>query len=131
MTLLRHVALRDLRTQWPAVRAGLDEIQRRAPDDGWIAEDVYYALRSGTSSLWLIGEFGFLVATVLPGDDGRGILFVWLIHGDLFPVKQELERELETLARALPVARIRFGSPRRWDAFGWGRLVGHIYEVTL
>lgn len=131
MTLLVPVPVRNLREHWPRVRDGLAKIQERAPDNGWIAEDIYHAIRAGSVYLYLIADRGFLVAQILPGDDGAGLLFVWLIHGDLLPVQDELQRELEMLGRTLGVARIRFGSPRRWDAFGWGRLIGYVYEVTL
>ena len=129
--ILNPIAPNKLREHWERVKQGLAEIQRRAPDDGWTAEDVYHALRSGSAFLVLIADKGFLIHQVLPGDDGRGILFVWIIHGDLIEVKQDLESELEAFGRSIGVARIRWASPRRWDAFGWGRLIGYVYEVTL
>ena len=129
--ILQPVAPNELRKHWDVVKAGLAEIQQRAPDDGWIAEDVYHALRSGHAFLVLIADKGFLVYQVLPGDDGQGLLFIWIIHGDLIGVKAELESELEAFGRSINVARIRWGSPRRWDAFDWGRLIGYVYEVKL
>ena len=129
--ILEPVAPNKLREHWPRVKEGLDEIQRKAPDDGWIAEDVYHSLRAGHSFLVLIADKGFLVYQILAGDDGRGQLYIWIIHGDLLPVKEQLESELEAFGRSINVARIRWGSPRRWDAFGWGKLIGYVYEVKL
>ena len=129
--ILEPVAPNKLREHWPRVKEGLDEIQRKAPDSGWIAEDVYHAIRAGHAFLVLIADKGFLVHQILAGDDGRGLLFIWIIHGDLIEVKAELESELEAFGRSINVARIRWGSPRRWDAFGWGKLIGYVYEVEL
>lgn len=124
------VPIAQLRRHWPAIRAGLEEVQRKAPDDGWIPEDVYFAIRAGTAYLALL-DGGFIVYQVLPGDDGAGLLFVWIIHGELIANKTQIERDIESLGRSLGVARIRFGSPRRWDAAGWAQLVGYVYEVKL
>jgi hypothetical protein len=82
-----------LREHWEQVKEGLADIQAKAPEDGWIAEDVYHAIRAGHAFLVMIADKGFLVYQVLPGDDGRGLLFVWIIHGDLISVKAEQESE--------------------------------------
>jgi hypothetical protein len=120
----------DLRKRWPEIRVGLEEVQRKAPDDGWIPEDVYHALRSNAAHVVFL-DGGFFIYQVLPGDDGAGLLFVWIIYGDLIANKSQIEEGIESLGRSLGVARIRFGSPRRWDAFGWAKLIGYVYEVKL
>ena len=42
----------DLRTHWPRISASLDAVQAKAPDD-WIAEDVYYAIKSGAAACYI------------------------------------------------------------------------------
>ena len=48
----------DLRRVWAGVRAGLDAM----PPEDWIAEDVYHAIKSGESALYVArGGGGFVV----------------------------------------------------------------------
>lgn len=37
-----------LRNHWPLIRASLDAVQAKCPED-WIAEDVYHAIKSGAA----------------------------------------------------------------------------------
>ena len=80
-------------------------MQRKAPDDGWIPEDVYYAIRAGLPipHCLMAGSS----STALPGDDGAGLLFVWIIHGELIANKTQIEkRDIESPGARSGVARI-------------------------
>lgn len=37
----------DLRTHWPRISASLDAVLAKAPDEDWIKEDVYAAIKAG------------------------------------------------------------------------------------
>lgn len=41
------VTPQDLRSHWPRIVASLDAVKAKAPDEDWINEDVYAAIKSG------------------------------------------------------------------------------------
>ena len=105
----------ELHDVWPLVKKGLDRIIRKIRPD-WIAEDVYSALKAGTSGLHLGYEGdeyeGFVVLTPSTDFDGR-ILFVWAAYSP---------RSADTIEKYWPFIRdiatksgskkVRFASPR-------------------
>ena len=37
----------DLRAHWPRITSSLDAVKAKAPDEDWIHEDVYAAIKAG------------------------------------------------------------------------------------
>lgn len=124
-----------LRQAWPTVRASLDEVQSKSPED-WIAEDVYHAVKSGAAALHLAmegGELaGVLITTVTLAEfSGRRFLHVWVAHnlGDSDVIDAGLDM-LRQMAKASGAEMITFGSKRP----GWKsrhKLVNAIYGIDL
>ena len=129
---LTHIPASDLHDVWGIVRPGLVEIINNISPD-WIPEDVYAALRSGTSTLHVgydCGEYdGFVVVTPTP--EYYGIcLFVWCAYSNGTDGITKYLAEIEEMARTIKAKRIRFASPRK----GFSRLfreVTTVYEKEL
>ena len=123
----------DLRAVWADVRAGLDAM----PAEDWIAEDVFHAIRSGESALYVgrgeAGEFvGFVVLRRLVAEfSGTVSCHVWLAFnaGGVGEYDAALQLYQQT-ARQMGATRITFASPRP----GWAkryRPVSTTYEIPL
>ena len=121
-----HVPPSDLHRHWQYVKEGLKKVKQKSYSN-WIPEDVYSALRNGTSTLHLFNG-GFLVLT--PQNDFDGVtLFVWIAYGE-GDVWKKHAPEVEQMAKNMNAKRIRFHSSRD----GWGRRykkVASIYEKEL
>jgi hypothetical protein len=109
----------NLRAVWDFVKQGVESM----PAEDWIAEDVYHAIRSGSSALYLAigdtGPAGFLVLSKQSTEFTlQPILHVWLAYntGDA-NVMTEGESLLRKVADEMGAQHIRFGSPRP----GWAK----------
>lgn len=121
-----------LRAVWPDVRAGLETM----PKDDWIPEDVFHAIKSGESALYIgmrdTGYCGFFVLRKLLGEFSRDpILHCWLAynHGDA-SVYDEAADFMRAQAKQMGAKRLTFGSPRP----GWGKRYActtATYEIPL
>jgi hypothetical protein len=123
-----------LRASWPTIRAALDAVQAKAPED-WIAEDVYHAIKSGQVACHLFygaGQYAGLLIVRPERAEFSGVpsLHVWVAHSaggvDVFEAGEGLLKET---ARRVGATSITFGSPRP----GWAkryRLVSATYEIA-
>jgi hypothetical protein len=123
-----HVAKQDIDQHWDRVRAGLERILRKYTV-AWRPEHVYVALANGTAYLSLIDEDGFLIWARYPGDDMRGLLYVWCLEGRGLAKHQEpVRRALEDLARATKCRAIRIIGRKGWGRDGYWKYGGHVFE---
>lgn len=121
-----------LRAVWPEVKQGLATM----PPDDWIAEDVYHAIRSGESALYVFteaGEFsGFVVLRRLVAEfSGQVSCHVWLAYSksdrDAYLAAEGV---IKATAKQMGASRITFSSPRT----GWAKrypLLSATYEIPL
>ena len=123
----------ELHAHWDLIKPGLETIRQKIDGD-WIPEDVYSALRAGTSTLHLgynDDEYeGFIVLTPTPDYDGM-TLFVWCVYSPTDSnVLERYWHELEQMGRNINAKKIRFYSPRK----GWSKMfkpVTTIYEKEI
>lgn len=120
-----YVPSGDIHKHWRSIKTGLQKVLKKSPSN-WIPEDVYSALRAGTSTLHLVDE-GFLVLTPKQDYDGM-TLFVWIAYGE-GDVFEKYMPELEVMARQINARRIRFESTRDWSKRF--RYVTTVYEKEL
>lgn len=121
MQILRHAP--DFKTEWPHVRAGLERLLSKAPDY-WIPEDVYHALASGHSWLY-VGEdkqgelLGFTILTPLT-QYGVIILHIWAAVNYAQPdsVFFALD-DIKEIAQGINAKRVTFSTVRK----GLGKVV--------
>lgn len=119
-----------LRAVWEEVRAGLSEM----PPSDWIAEDVYHAIKSGESALYIAinneGFSGFMVLRRMQTEFSRKpYLHVWLAYhktgADMYEAGIQAIRNA---AQNMGAHKITFGSPRK----GWAKrypLAEATYEI--
>jgi hypothetical protein len=110
----------DIQEVWPPVVTGLKRIKdRRHTSEGWIPEDVYHALRSGSSVLHLCyveGEYcGFTVSTLLQQYDGKALHFWIVYNASKVDIIGTFMPDVELIARTAGAKRVTFWSPRRWE----------------
>ena len=106
----------DLRRVWAGVRAGLDAM----PPEDWIAEDVYHAIKSGESALYVArGGGGFVVFRRLVAEfSGTIDCHVWLAYNAGSVAEYDAALRLyQHVARQMGASRITFESPRQ----GWAK----------
>ena len=118
MFKLEYVHPDRLRDWWNAIRPGVEEIRKDASDD-WIPEDVYAAIRAGTSQLHVVtmgGDYaGFVVITPTFTEFSKErVLHVWLAYssGD-YDIWEPTLDELKRSARAAGIKVITCTSTRR------------------
>jgi len=121
----------EVSEQWDLVQAGVEEVAQYG--DHWRAEDVYMALRQGTSHLYVImvdGVYaGFVVVTPTRGHDGP-TLHVWIAYAVPGgpPLHPATVARFKDWATAIKARRILFTSPRK----GWDRLARRLgFTPTL
>jgi len=116
-----YVPPAELHRCWGFVKKGLNRVLSKSQGN-WIPEDVYTALRNGTSTLHLF-EGGFVVLT--PKNDFDGVtLFVWIAYGK-GNVYEEQMPKLREIAKHMKARRIRFESSRP----GWERRFKYVTTV--
>lgn len=112
----------ELRAHWPNIKASLDAVQAKAPED-WIAEDVYHAIKSGQVACHAVYRAGSYAGVLVIRPEhaefsGAPGLHVWIAHSagdaDVFEAGEGLIKET---ARRMGVTSITFGSPRP----GWAK----------
>lgn len=115
----------DLYQWWETIKPGIEECRKRG--ETWIVEDVYHAIKSGGSSLYVgsddDGYIGFLVVSSQQGFDGQQ-LFIWCCYAKTEddPIAMFID-DLKHIAKQIDAKRILFGSHRNWSRrlteYGW------------
>src|SRR5512139_1418859 len=117
---LRAVPAVEIGKYWQLIENGVAKVAERA-EDGWIAPDLYMALKQGVSLLYIafVADYyvGFLVVTPAIGWAGPQ-LHVWALYnrGERDVLETFLPDLLE-IARQRGAKQITMASPRR----GWER----------
>ena len=113
------VLAQDLRKWWDVIKPGIDACRQSSADD-WIPEDIYHAVKSGLSFLYVgqeDGEYvGFLVLTPIQTYAAK-VLHVWLCYSAAESTFDYLG-ELDNIARSLGISKITHTSARK----GWQRI---------
>jgi len=122
-----QIAPTQVSAVWPRLRAPMREIES---PDGWIVEDVYFALVSGAATLYLLEvdgkEVGFVVLRSLADFDGKR-LHIWILYSRSdADVMAEFSDDLDAICRGIGASRITFGTTRR----GWARVAPR-YHFTV
>lgn len=117
---LRQIQQAEIGAYWPLVKAGIEKVAERA-SDGWIAEDVYMALKQGVSQLLVafVANYyvGFLVVTPTVGWAGPQ-LHIWaLFNRGERNVLETFLPDLLRIAEERGMVRITMASCRK----GWER----------
>jgi hypothetical protein len=113
----------ELHDVWPWVQEGLLKVKKKTQAD-WIPEDVYSAIRNGTSTLHLGNQDeGFLVLTPRNDWDCK-TLFIWIAYGE-GNVYEKYLPEIEQIAKSINARRIRFESSRK----GWGKRFDYVTSI--
>lgn len=122
----------NLRSVWQDVKRGLDTM----PADDWIAEDVYHAVASGNSALYVFNEgdtfAGFVVLRKLVAEfSGEVQCHIWLAYSESDrDAYSAAESFIKDSAKHMGASRITFSSPRK----GWAKrypLLSATYEIPL
>jgi hypothetical protein len=117
---LHYVPPVNLRMHWPMVRAALDDMLDRHPDN-WIPEDVYHAIKSGRAHLHMSGLGGYVSGFVVlePIEDFDGMkLHMWIGWSKEGDAMQAHMPELIEYAKNINAKRIVFSSYRKgWELF--------------
>lgn len=94
----------------------------------WLPEDIYAALKNpATFTVAYLVDGGFLIATRQIHNCGP-VLFVWTLYAPLKLRREELQREVDLLARNVGAKKIRMHSPRKgWARWGY-KPVEIVYE---
>lgn len=110
----------NIRAVWDFVRKGLD----RMPPEDWIAEDVYHAIRSGESALYVSRDqwgapLGYVVLRRQVAEfSGTVSCHVWLAYSEAGEDEYAAALDLfQHVARQMGASRITFASPRP----GWSK----------
>lgn len=126
-----HVLPQDIDKHWDRVKSGLERIIRRTGPT-WRPEHVYVALtREPTPDAYLalIEDDAWLIWQRYPGDDRRGMLFVWACEGaGYWKHKDKVHKELEDMARKVQAKTIRLIGRKGWGFDPFWRHVGYVYE---
>lgn len=130
---LKYVQPQDLHDYWPIVKPGVEAVSSVCVD-GWIPEDIYSAVRTGTSTLHVAfvdkTYAGFCVLTVLQSYSQKA-LHIWCAFGVKgMNVVERFEGELIKIALNVGCRKLTFLSPRK----GWAKrykAVQTVYEKEL
>lgn len=119
-----------VRYEWPAVRAGLDSLCTRFPQD-WIPEDVYAACVNGRATLHLVrvgGDVAGFFVLEQTQEFGIDSLHMWVMwHAGDTDVYPEVMDYVKACAARINARRIRFSTLRE----GWARRLGEGWRPGL
>lgn len=111
---LIHIDPTSIHLVWDWVSDGLREVAKHGAT--WRNEDVYHAIKSGVSLLFVAeDESGFVVLTPQQDYDGPQ-LFIWACYArmDEDPIAKYLPDLIE-IGKGFNAKRIVFGSLRKWE----------------
>lgn len=127
-TLVNPEYLHDV---WSWVRPRLERVIEKNEETGWLPEDVYAAIKSGSATLATIGEDDGIVVLQRQVRHLGPVLFVWVLEGDnLMPQWQRILDELRRIARVAGAKKIVQHSGRRYEKFGFTP-TRTIYEMEV
>lgn len=121
------IPVEKLHAVWEWVEKGLYAVRAKTHQP-WLPADVYVQLRLKTAHLVVIEDAGFLIYQIMPGDDFRGVLHVWCLHGELKPFTDQALEWLDAHAKALGVRCIRIAGRKGWGRGGHFKQVGYLFE---
>jgi len=125
---LIHVPARHVPDHWERVKTGLQRVIARGGVT-WSVGDVFCALGAENAFLALIDDDGFLIWQRYPGDDGLGMLFVWVLEGkNLGGQRAPVEQALLSLARHVKARTIRIIGRKGWGRSPFWSPAGYVYE---
>lgn len=117
MTEFKHIPVDELRKWWPSIRAGLDKIKGRSPEN-WIPEDVYTDCWNQKAMLWVVLKnnhfYGFFI--LQPMGEELHVWAAWTLENDYQVVQKGLQF-IKNMARDANVKYLTFSSHRP----GWNR----------
>jgi hypothetical protein len=122
VTVLPATALDE---HWPRVKQGLERIRDKY-DVSWIPEHIYRALAMGEAFLALV-DGGFIVFSVLPGDDRRGLMHVWACEGKT-DSREKTYAEMAAWCKERGIHTIRQFGRKGWGKDPFWRFTGCVFE---
>jgi hypothetical protein len=124
--VLRFIPIPQLGAVWPLVRRHIQHANDKLGERN-TPEEIYHALRQGMAGLYLAkDDTGIFVVQKVIELDATTTCFVWLAVGPLRDEVQELNRQLEAVARLIGAVRLRMRSPRK----GWERATNGYWHVA-
>lgn len=116
MTEFKHIPVDELRNWWPSLRAGLNKIKTKSPEN-WIPEDVYTDCWNKKAMLWVVLEnnhfYGFFI--LQPIDKELHVWAAWTLENDYQVVQKGLQF-IKNMARDAGFKYLTFSSHRPgWD----------------
>lgn len=130
---LIEVQPREILERWDWLRDGLEQVKASGPPEAcpWEPSDVCIALHARNAVLFLIDDVGFVVLQVNRCSYEQ-VMFVWALWAktnSMWRVYRDVMTELEAMARAAGLTRIRMHSPREeWKALNLFVPVSTIFE---
>ena len=136
MAELTYIPPAELQDVWDVVKDGVKQVGEHA-NDGWIAEDVYTAIRNGAATLhlgYVDDEYvGFIVFVPTQGYDAMKLM-IWVCYScSGTPILEVFIEDIRKMARAIKARKITFSSERK----GWERRMREfkpkmtIYEMEV
>lgn len=114
---LEWVSPEGLTHVWDLIFPGVLNIHARSTE-GWRPEDIYTAIRTGTSALHIAlapQYIGFIVTTLIAGYRDKS-LNIWLcFNASEADIIEMFSEDVTKLARSAGAKRITFYSPRNWE----------------
>lgn len=117
---------------WPWVRSGAEQVARKGGTDGWIPEDIYLALKTGRSALYITEEngerTGFVVLTPAEGYRGKK-LHIWAAYHTAGNAVGKYLPKIREIAKSIGANRVEFQSMRNWEKFYQRGMTTYYTEV--
>lgn len=122
-----YVPVSELDQHWPRVKQGLERIcEKFSP--AWMPEHVYRALAQKEAFLSILPGC-FMVWSVQPGDDLRGLMFIWALEGEGLEEHRESTRAaIMKIAMECKVRAVRMIGRKGWMKDPFWTLAGYVYE---
>ena len=113
-----HIPAEQLHSAWASIREGVEKVRTKGKE-GWFPEDVYSELREKRAFLVLGIEerlVGFFIwHKQIEPFTNEPLLNVWCLHGEeALGFRDETIAELDRIAKALGIKRIRLGGRKGW-----------------
>lgn len=117
--MIRKIEPEQLHSVWAEVREGLVEVQKYSRD-GWLPEDVYAGVKTGSALLYHCEDGFFVITNIMQSYNGGRELHIWIAYGKGM-VGQHYSPQVEDVARSLGCNAITFFSPRTaWERNPYG-----------
>lgn len=115
---LTYIPPTELYDSWKIVKDGIVDVSERM-NDGWVAEDIYVAIRSNLATLhlgYIDDEYvGFIVLVPTQGFHEMKLM-IWVCYSCCNkPILETFIDEVRDMAKAINAKKITFSSNRK----GW------------